>query len=322
MDLVSVVIVNWNGKKFLSQCLEALRNQVFQDFSVIVVDNGSTDGSLEFLAGNYPEVKTICLPNNVGFSAANNVAISTLRTEYIALLNNDAVPQPLWLSRLVKALETHIQAGFAASKMIFHDNREMIDRAGDSYTTAAAGLLRGRGRQAREYDNQEWVFGACAAAALYRTRMFRDVGLFDEDFFLLYEDIDLSFRAQLLGYRCIYVPKAVVYHRASASIVYDSPVSVYYGHRNLEWVYVKNMPAGLILKSILRHIVYDMAAFFYFLSVGRGRVFIRAKKDSIRGLKKMFEKRRGIQQSKVVTDGYLWGLFDNELLIPRLTRRL
>ena len=118
------------------------------------------------------------------------------------------------------------------------------------------------------------------------------------------------------------MPEAVVSHRASASIVYDSSASVYYGHRNLEWVYVKNMPAGLILKSLLRHIVYDMAAFFYFLSVGRGTVFVRAKMDSIRGLRKMFEKRHGIQKSKTVSNDYLWNLFDDELFFPRLTRRL
>jgi GT2 family glycosyltransferase len=130
---------------------------------------------------------------------------------------------------LIGALESCPEAGFAASKMLYYDNPEIIDRAGDSYTRAGAG---------------EWIFGACAGAALYRTRMLRDTGIFDEDFFLLYEDVDLSFKAQLKGYKCLYVPEAIVHHKASSSIIYDSPTSVYYGHRNLEWVYIKNMPAG------------------------------------------------------------------------------
>ncbi|MCK4467746.1 MAG: glycosyltransferase family 2 protein, partial [Desulfobacterales bacterium] len=269
LDIVSVIIVNWNGRKFLSECLESLRQQAYRHFSIIFVDNGSNDGSIDFVIRNYPEVKTIALPRNVGFSVANNIAIKTVKTEYVALLNNDAVADPLWLKTLVEALEEHSEAGFAASKMLFYDNPEIIDRAGDAYTRAGTGLLRGRGMNADSYNGRGWVFGACAGAALYRTRMLRDVGLFDEDFFLVYEDVDLSFRAQLRGYKCLYVPEAIVYHKGSGSIIYDSPTSVYYGHRNLEWVYIKNMPAGLILRTIFPHIIYDMAAFFFFIARGR-----------------------------------------------------
>lgn len=322
MELVTVVIVNWNGKRFLKECLEALRNQTFQNFSVIVVDNGSTDGSARFVAQNYPEVKVVCFSDNIGFSAANNAVINNLRTEYVALLNNDTVPDCSWLGELIKALEEHCEAGIAASKMCFFDRPEVIDRAGDAYTKAGAGLLRGRGVEANAYGSEEWIFGACAGAALYRTRMFMEIGLFDEDFFLLNEDIDLCFRAQLSGYKCIYQPRAIVYHKASASIVYDSYVSIYYGHRNLEWVYIKNMPSSIILKSILLHFVYDIAAFFYFLSTGQVKVFLKSKIDALRGLKKMLEKRHKIQQSKVVSDDYIWSLFENELVFPRLTRRL
>ena len=172
-----------------------------------------------------------------------------------------------------------------------------------------------------DFDSPEWIFGACAGAALYRTRMFKSTGFFDEDFFLINEDIDLSFRAQLSGYRCIYEPNAIVYHRAGASIIHDSSVSIYYGHRNLEWVYIKNMPASLIIKSFLLHVIYGIAAFFYFLTIGQGKVFIKAKVDSILGFRKMLEKRHKIQQGRVASDTYIWGLFDNELILPRLTRR-
>lgn len=322
MKVVTVIIINWNGKRFLEECLEALRNQSFQDFSVIVCDNGSIDGSADFVAENYPEVEVIRFPSNIGFSAANNAVLNTLHTEYVALLNNDAIPDCSWLDSLVRALEKNSNAGFAASMMCFYDKPQIIDRAGDSYTKAGAGSLRGRGMQVNDCNSPEWVFGACAGAALYRTRMFKDIGFFDEDFFLLNEDIDLSFRAQLSGYKCIYEPKAIVYHKASASIVYDSTVSIYYGHRNLEWVYIKNMPAGLILKSFFLHVIYDIAAFFYFLIIGQGKVFIKAKTDSIKGFKKMLDKRNKIQQNRVVSDAYIWDLLDNELILPRLTRRL
>ena len=321
-DLASVIIVNWNGKKFLAKCLESLRRQAYRRFSIILVDNGSNDGSIDFVIRNYPEIKIIALPRNVGFSAANNIAIKTVKTKYAALLNNDAVADPLWLKTLVEALEEHPEAGFAASKMLFYDNPEIIDRTGDSYTRAGAGLLRGRAEPASSYNKQEWIFGACAGAALYRTRMLRDTGIFDEDFFLLYEDVDLSFRAQLRGYKCLYVPEAIVHHKGSGSIIYDSPTSVYYSHRNLEWVYIQNMPAGLILKTIFPHIIYDIAAFFFFTARGRSKDFIKAKWDALKGMKKALKKRRQIQRSRIVGDDYVWNLLEKELFLPRLTRRL
>ena len=322
MNLASVIIVNWNGRKFLAKCLESLRQQAYRHFSIILVDNGSIDGSIDFVIRNYPEVKTIALPRNVGFSVANNIAIKTVKTKYVALLNNDAVAHPLWLQSLIEALEAYPEAGFTASKMLFYDNPEIIDRVGDVYTRAGTGLLRGRGMRADSYNAREWVFGACAGAALYRTRMLRDVGLFDEDFFLVYEDVDLSFRAQLRGYKCLYVPEAIVYHKGSGSIVYDSPTSVYYSHRNLELVYIQNMPAGLILKTIFPHIIYDIAAFFFFAARGRSKDFIKAKLDALKGLKKALKKRRRIQRSRIVDDDYVWSLLEKELLLPRLTRRL
>ena len=182
--------------------------------------------------------------------------------------------------------------------------------------------MRGRGEPVDKFDNEEWVFGACAGAALYRTEMFRDIGLFDEDFFILCEDVDLSFRAQLKGYRCRYTPEAVVYHQGSGSIVHDSPLSVYYGHRNLEWVYIKNMPARLICRTIFQHIVYNIVAFSYFLLSGRGKDFLNAKKDALKGLKGALKKRQQIQSGKVVDDRYIWSLFERPRLMDRLAGRL
>ena len=133
--------------------------------------------------------------------------------------------------------------------------------------------------------------------------------------------MDLSFRAQLKGYKCLYVPEALVYHRSSSSIVHDSSLSVYYGHRNLEWVYIQNMPFRLLLRTIFPHILYDIAALSYFVVSGRGKDFFRAKKDALRGLKRALKKRQRIQSGKVVDDGYLWGLFERPRLMERLVGR-
>jgi GT2 family glycosyltransferase len=319
---VSVVIVNWNGKKLLSDCLNGLRAQTFQPFSVIFVDNGSKDGSIDFVNRHYPEVDTIPLSENIGFSAANNLAIKTVKTEYVALINNDAVAHPQWLTHLLEGLKSHSEAGFAASKMLFYDKPETIDRVGDAYTRAGAGLLRGRSLSASYFNKEELIFGACAGAALYRTRMLEEIGLFDEDFFLLYEDVDLSFRAQLRGYKCLYVPKAIVYHKGSASIVHDSSISVYYSHRNLEWVYIQNMPASLLIRTFWRHAIYNLAAFAYFSTNGHAKDFLKAKWDALMGLNKSMKKRRNAQRNRTVENHILWRLIDKERFFDRLKRRL
>lgn len=322
LEIVTVIIVNWNGKKFIQKCLEGLRNQTFHRFSTVIVDNGSRDGSSEFISRNFPEIKLINLSDNLGFCVANNIAINSVNAKYIALLNNDAIPHPYWLAHLMSAMESHPEVGLAASKILYYDRREIIDRAGDGYTRAGAGLLRGRGESAEKYDKKEMIFGASAGAAFYRLKMLRDIGLFDEDFFLLYEDVDLNFRAQLKGYECLYVPEAIVYHLVSRSIGYDSVTSVYYGHRNLEWAYIKNMPDSLIRKTFCGHVFYDFMSFLYFMFNGKGRVFLRAKWDAVRGLKKALKKRKLIQNSTKVHAEAIWKLMDKEALRLRWTRRM
>ena len=320
--MISIVIVNWNGMNFIGKCLDGIRAQTRRDFSIIMVDNASQDGSLEFVQKNYPEVKILVQSENKGFSVANNIALKSIRTEYVALLNNDAVPHRDWLKNLVYALDKDPEAGFCASKMLFYDNPDVIDRAGDIYTTAATALLRGRGEPSQKFGNQEYVFGACAGAALYRTKMLDEIGLFDEDFFLVYEDVDLSFRAQLRGYKCLYVPEAIVYHYAGSSIGDDSPTSVYYSHRNLEWVYIQNMPGSLVLKTLLPHLIYVSAAFVFFVLKGRSLDFIKAKLHALKGLRQALAKRRQVQRNIAVSDDYIWNLFEKERLLPRLARRI
>jgi GT2 family glycosyltransferase len=317
----TVIIINWNGKRLLPDTLYALRLQTESSFHTIIVDNGSCDGSVEFIRREFPGIEVIALGWNSGFAFANNVAIKRVQTPYTILLNNDAVPSKNWVGSLIKALETHPSAGLAASKMLFFDNPNMIDRVGDAFTNAGVAKLRGRKEQSNCYNKAEWIFGACAGAAMYRTSAIKEVGGFDEDFFLINEDVDLSFRLQSRGYKCLYIPEAVVYHKASSSIVHDSATSVYYGHRNLEWVYLKNLPVPIILKTLPTHLVYIMLAFVFFISKGHGRTYIHAKIDAMAAVPKILRKRREIQSQRCVAPRYLASLMIPERFFERRTIR-
>jgi len=322
LKTAAVIIVNWNGKKHLDECLRAVIEQDFNDFRIIVVDNGSTDGSVDFVKRRFPQVTLIPLAWNTGFCRGNNVALETVREPFVALLNNDAVPESSWLGTLVAALEENREAGFAASLMLCHRQPKVIDRAGDGYTTAGVPILRKRGRPASEAGQKAWVFGASAGAAIYRMAMLNRVGFFDEDFFLLQEDVDLSFRAQLMGYRCLYVPEARVYHHGSTSIIHDSPLSVYYGHRNLEWVYGKNMPDRLLSRTVFLHGIYGALSFLFFSAGRRGGIYVKAKLDAARGWKRMMVKRKSIQERRIISDTETVALLDQETFFSRFTMRL
>ena len=308
----SVVVLNWNGRPLLSACLDSLRNQSWRDFEIIVVDNGSVDGSVEFVKECFPEVRIICLGENLGFCKGNNMGIREANGEYIALLNNDTEVDPHWLEELVKALDRHPEVGFCASKIVLYDTPHLIDSAGDAYSIAGSARKIGHLDFAlkEKYRRPRFVFGACAGAAIYRRSMLEDIGLFDEDFFIIQEDVDLSFRAQLKGYKCLYVPTALVYHRLSATLKTYSTEYVYYGHRNLEFVYFKNMPFPLLLLTLPLHVIDVFLSFCFFCAIGKGRVFLRAKWDAIKALPRVLRKRREIQRARTVSLAYLLSLLD------------
>lgn len=219
MPRVSVIIPNWNGSEHLPDCLAALEAQSFTDFEVVVVDNNSTDGSVEWVRCHHPRVRVLPRADNGGFSKAVNAGIGVAAGEYVALLNNDTVAEPGWLGALVLALDEHPGYDFAASKMLLFYDPGRLNAAGDVYALArVAGSNRGFGRRDTEFDSMERVLGACAGAALYRKALFDEVGLFDEDFFLMSEDVDFDLRCLIAGRRCLYVPGARVAHKFRASI--------------------------------------------------------------------------------------------------------
>jgi GT2 family glycosyltransferase len=301
---VTVVIPNWNGERFLRLCLGSLRDQSFGDFETIVVDNGSVDGSIAFMEEHFPEANVVPLGENRGIAAAFNAGIESSGTEYVVLLNNDTEQDPGWLEALVRAAENHPEAGLFASKLVdFHD-RTILDGAGDAIRLSGLPYRLGHGeRDTGRFDRPGYVFGACAAAALYRRDMLDEVGLFDEDFISYCEDGDLSFRAQLAGYRCFYVPGAVVYHMGSASTGGKrSPTATTLGSRNSFSLLVKNLPLSLVPHVLPFFFAGQLGRLITASATGSLRAHLEGLAGAWRHLPLMLGKRAGIQKRKRLSD--------------------
>ena len=248
--MIEVVIPNWNGMKVLPLSLESLSRQTMSGYRVTVVDNGSRDGSVEYVRSHWPGVRLLALPRNFGFCRAVNEGIRRTPADLIALLNNDAEAEPGWLEALYEASEKYPEAGSFASKVLMADNRECIESVGDLLKSDACGANRGRGELDRgQYDHEEEVFSASGAAVLYRRALFEKVGLFDEDFFAYFEDIDLGFRAQRFEYPCLFVPQARVIHVGKASRPQDRNWHLRQEFVNSTLCRIKNLPTRYFIRN-------------------------------------------------------------------------
>jgi GT2 family glycosyltransferase len=299
---VAVIIVNWNGGELLKNCLTSLAGQLRTPDHIIVVDNHSTDDSLERAAEWLRHVELIRLPSNVGFATANNIAARAARRfDALALLNPDAVADAAWLDALVRAAEHEPAAASFASQMRLASSPEYLDGAGDSYHVSGRAWRNGHRRRWAEWpgDNVE-VFAPCAAAALYRREAFEEVGGFDETYFCYFEDVDLGFRLRLNGYRSLYVPSAIVTHVSSGTSGYRSDFAVYHGERNAVWTFIKDMPGPLFWMYLPQHVALNLAALLYYPRRGQGRVVLRAKLDALRRLPSMIRRRREVQRLRRV----------------------
>ncbi|HXF94294.1 MAG TPA: glycosyltransferase family 2 protein [Nitrospiraceae bacterium] len=307
MQSVDVIVVNWNGRQWLDECLESLQAQT-HPCRVVLVDNGSSDGSVELVRQRFPEIEIVALRNNQGFAGGNLEGLAATRSDFIAVLNNDARADPKWLEHLVLAMQGDREVGICAS-MLLLDGSGLLNGAGIGITTAGVGFDRGFGCDVGRYRVRERVFGACGAAALYRRQMLDEIGFFDDEFFLYDEDVDLSFRAQLAGWKCVFVPEAIVHHRMSASVGRLSWLHAYYHARNLEFVWIKNMPSGLMVRYAHHKLIQEIGNFCYLcLRHGRWGAYFRAKADAVRMLRRMLAKRRKIQRQRRVSDRYVAGL--------------
>lgn len=321
---VSVIIVNWNGDLFLERCLTALMAQTVKPHEIILVDNASSDGSVEIVR-RFPDVRPMLLRHNTGFAQGNNLAIevTSADSEWIALINPDAFAEPRWLEALLLAAELNSEFDVFGSKLVNATNPSLLDGTGDAYHLSGLVWRTGHGMPVPISDESEReVFSPCAAAALYRRVALRDIHGFDEDFFCYVEDVDLGFRLRLAGYFCLYVPQSVVHHLGSGTTGGQrSNFSSYYGHRNLVWTFVKDMPGLLFCLLLPLHVLLNVVTIAWFALRGQGLLILKAKGDSLLGLPKMWRKRRTIQKSRVASNWDVWKQLNKTLLPTKSKRR-
>jgi GT2 family glycosyltransferase len=289
--------------------LPSLREQTYGDFRVIVVDNGSTDGTVEHVRAAHPEVRLLELGTNRGFAAAVNRGIAAGGAEHVAVVNNDLELDPHWLEWMVAALRDHPGAGSATGKMLFYDRRDVIDGAGDFTSWYAISAPRGRGEVDQgQYDTPEPVFSACGGAAVYRRAAIDAVGLFDEDFFAYAEDVDWGFRAQLAGWTCRYVPSAVVFHMGGATSGRVPNLSRYLFFRNTLWMVAKDWPAAALARNAPRLLLFLLKSATASIRGRWFRAMLRGAAHAAAGLPRTLRKRRSVQRSRRVDMAYLNGV--------------
>ncbi len=295
----SVIVLNWNGAQFLRDCLGSLRGQTFQDFETILVDNGSSDGSIALASSEFPEVQVIALKANLGFCSGNNKGIRAAKGDFIMLLNNDTFVDCDMLSELHESIQASTtDVGSWATRMLRMDRHELVDNCGCGYSAFGTGFGIGAGDHKSRHESAKDVFCPSGGAGCYRRSVLDEVGFLDDDFFFNNEDVDLGFRIQLAGYTCRYVPSAIVYHYGSATGGVDSDMVVYHILRNKEWVFFKNMPSWMLLKYSPQHIAYSFAWVAYWTTRGKGKVAWRAKWDASRAWRQIWRKRKAIQSQR------------------------
>jgi GT2 family glycosyltransferase len=296
--VIDIIIPNYNGVELLPPCLNALRAQSRRDFCIVVVDDGSTDDSRELLARFYPEVQVIAMPHNRGLAAAVNAGIEATGGAYVVLLNNDTEADPRWLEFLIGALERHPEYAFAASKLRLFDRRDHIHSAGDFYRMNGVPGSRGVWqRDHGQFDAIEEVFGPCAGAAAYRRDALEELAengnVLDEDLVMYCEDVDLNLRAWRRGLRTIYEPRAVVYHKLSATG--GGSLASYYCGRNFTLVWAKNLPVPLIRRHLPSLILSQLGFVLHSLLHVRepaARARLRGQLAGLRALPHFIRKRR------------------------------
>jgi GT2 family glycosyltransferase/peptidoglycan/LPS O-acetylase OafA/YrhL len=301
-DRAGVVIVNKNAGVHLAHVLESLQRQTVEPRRIVVVDNASDDGSLDGLEERFPSVQLVRSTENLGFAAANNLAVRLCDDcEFVALLNPDAFPEPQWLETLLAAAAAHPDCAAFGSRLVLAHDEGVLDGTGDNYHVSGLAWRRDQGAPADLERPEAETFSACAAAALYRRDVFLAVGGFDESFFCYYEDTDLAFRLRLAGHRCLYVPGAVARHVGSATTGLLSAFTIYYSSRNQVWTYVKNMPVRLFWIYLPQHLLVNLLTTLAYASRGQGPAAFRGKRDAVRDLGRIMDERRRIQRGRVAT---------------------
>ncbi len=303
----SIIIPNLNGRHHLESCLGSLRQQRFDDFETILVDNGSSDGSQAYVRQHYPEVRLIELPENAGFTGACNAGYRAAEGRFIILLNNDTEVDSGWLTAIVDAFGRHPEVGIIASKILLFDRRHYLHAAGDFYRLDGIPGNRGVWQPDEgQFEQEERVFSACGAAAAYRRTLIDEIGFLDDDFYFSCEDVDMGWRAQLAGWEVLYVPAAVVYHKLKATG--GSVTGSYYDGRNFLYLIWKDYPGSLLRRNLLVILKAQLGITWTALRAWRGpasRARLRGQLSGMLGLFKMLAKRRQVQATRRVSDDCL-----------------
>lgn len=312
---IAVVIPNWNGLKEIGDCLKSLQRQS-RHVEIIVVENGSTDGSLEFINKNFSEVTALVQDKNLGFAGGVNAGIKyALETkfEYVALLNNDAVAHKDWIRHLVDALRSNPLAGIVTCKLMSAD-KTLVDSTGELYTTWGLAHPRDRNIAADKASNKlEEVFGASGGASLYRVDMLQEIGLFDKDFFAYYEDVDISFRAQLAGWKVLYEPGSEAYHQTGTTSSKIKGFTTYQTFKNLPLLFWKNVPTQLLPMMLPRFTIAYLSIYVSSLMSGRGWPATKGFLRMLTLLPKKLIERRSIQKNRKVSVEYVSSILVHDL---------
>jgi GT2 family glycosyltransferase len=319
MPFVNVIIPNLDGEKLLPICLESLRKQTFKNFNIIVIDNGSKDNSLTLLKGRYPEVEVVPLDRNYGFAFAVNRGIGASKGEFVGLLNNDIELDPRWLEELHQAMVEHPEVGGCGPKILRYWERGRINVLGIRLNSNGEVEIIGAGEMDQgQFEEMRYVFGVNAGASLYRRKMFEDIGLFDETFFASFEDVDLSFRAQMAGYKALYVPKAIAYHMVGETIKRRKYLPTYLNNRNKILFFLKDIPDEILRKNFgrifwsksslfLKRVLFNFYKLrtYYFLK-GTFAAYIR--------LPYLLKEREKIKTLRRVSIDYIESIMDRDFI--------
>ena len=300
---IDIIIPNWNGEEMLETCLNSLRNQTCQKFTVTVVDNGSVDGSLDLLKAHYPEVQVLFFQENRGFSAAVNEGIKKTNNTWILLLNNDIEMAKDCIEVLLKNCLKQDEFDLFALKMLSFDQRSLLDGAGDGIMRGGVGYRLGTmEKDCPYYHLRRKVFGACAGAALYRRTLFEVIGLFDEDFFAYLEDVDLNLRAVRSGRTCFYLPDARVYHIGSGSTGSKiNQFTIRLSTRNNIFILLKHYSLAMLIRFFPAILIYQLFWFLFVLKKGQLKAYLKGLMQSISLAATMIKKREEIKQSTVIS---------------------
>lgn len=286
--MVSVIIPNYNGSKFIEVCIDSLLKQTYSNFEIIVVDNASQDNSCKLIKEKYHQIKVIELEKNYGFSKAVNIGIRSANSKYVVLLNNDTELDKCWLAELISLMENDYKIFSCCSKMLMYDRRNIIDDAGDFYTILGWTIKRGLGQNNKYHTKSSKVFSSCGGAAIYRKELFDKIGYFDENFFAYLEDVDVSYRANINGYKNWYCSRAIVYHIGSATSGSKyNKFKVRFSARNNVYVIHKNMPMAQIVLNLPFLFLGNLIKTLFFTLKGYGNDYVEGLIDGIKTLKKI-----------------------------------